>query len=551
MNLFKRVFGSVKNESIDKPKLESVNKTESIEKSELKPQTEEIQLALRRNKTVASAGASYTRQWTVNYDGEKNDGEIGPIINYKVEFLLLSNRSWQSYLESDISQTVINRYIMWIVDKGLKLQSTPDKLILESEGIRIDVEKFNNMVEARFKAFSKSKRSSYNGMKTFNEIAKLTFRNSKIGGDALVILRYENKRVSVQLLDGRHVMNTQTVNPDSKNKIKNGVEIDVNSRHVGYWVKTVSDYQFIPAWDKVTGLRCSFLVYGSEYRLEDERGLPKISVSLETISKTDRYKEATTSAAEQRAKVPYFFENNAISDEANPLGSFALAFADDNQGQIPTDEAGNIMANTVSARTGNQAFNLTKGQTVKALDAKAETAFKEFYGTNADIVCSAVGIPPNVAFSIYNDSFSASRAATKDWDHTMLVERDDFYNQFYCHVYAFWLHYEILNSRISAPGYLKAFYTDMNYSVVEAYLNCEFVGPLFPHIDPLKEVKAERAKLGPKSDNIPLTTIEQATANVGSGESTANILQYAREIELADENGLIDPVAVEPLKITE
>ncbi len=544
MSLFKRIFNSDKKVVQMQPiqtEIVEHQATETIEMVKSKP----------RSKVVSSIGASFTRQWTVSYDGEKNSGEIGPIINYKVDFLSLSNRSWQSYLESDISQTVINRYIMWIIDKGLKLQSAPDKLILESEGIRIDAEKYNNIVEARFRTFAKSKRSSYNGMKTFNEVAKLAFRNAKIGGDALVILRYEDKRVTVEVIDGRHVNHSATVSPERENKIKNGVEIDKKKRHVGYWVKIdFNDYRFIPAFDEVTGLRCSFLVYGSEYRLEDERGLPKIAVSLETISKTDRYKEATTSAAEQRAKVPYFFENNAISDEANPLGNFALAFDDQKEGDIPTDEAGNIMANTVSASIGNKVFNLTKGQTVKALGAKSETAFKEFYGTNADIVCSAVGIPPNVAFSIYNDSFSASRAATKDWDHTMLVERDDYYNQFYCHVYAFWLHYEILNSRISAPGYLKAFYTDKNYTLVEAYLNCEFVGPLFPHIDPLKEVKAERAKLGPKGDNIPLTTIEQATANVGSGESMSNILQYAKEIELADENGLIDPV-VEPLKITE
>lgn len=505
----------------------------------------EEKLKLKNRSSVVPTANNITRQWNVLYDGEKNSGDIGPIINYTIDFLSLSNRSWQSYLESDISKTVIDRYAIWVLDKGLKIQSTPVKLILESEGIFIDTEKFNNMVEARFNLWAKSKRSSYNKMISFNEIAKKAFRNSKIGGDVLVILRYVDMNLNVQLIDGRHLRYNASINKENQNRVKNGVEIDSDGRHVRYWIKNAKgEYQGIPAWNNELGLRTSFLVYGSEYCLDDVRGLPKIAVSLETIAKTDRYKEATTAAAEERAKVPYFLENSAISDESNPLGGFATMLSHEDDGDIPVDEAGNVMAKTVAASTNKQVFNLTRGQTIKALDAKAEIAFKEFYGTNADIVCSAVGIPPNVAFSIYNDSFSASRAATKDWDHTIQVDRDDFYNQFYSHVYAMWIHYEILTSKISAPGYLKAFYNDKNYSVVEAYLNCEFVGPLFPHIDPLKEVKAERAKLGPKADTIPLTTVEQATLNVGTGEANSNIEQFAKECELAKKNGLIDPVVV-------
>ena len=74
----------------------------------------------------------YTPIFTIGYDGEKNTGEVGPIRNYIINYELLRLRSWQSYLESEITQTVVNRYITWLIGKGLKLQSEPLESVLAS-----------------------------------------------------------------------------------------------------------------------------------------------------------------------------------------------------------------------------------------------------------------------------------------------------------------------------------------------------------------------------------------------------------------------------------
>ena len=91
-----------------------------------------------------------------SYDGEKNLGELGPIIHYIMDYYNLSARSWQMYIESDIAQTIVNKYCMWIVDTGLKLRCNPAKVILASKGINI-TEDFNEAVEARFAVWSKIK----------------------------------------------------------------------------------------------------------------------------------------------------------------------------------------------------------------------------------------------------------------------------------------------------------------------------------------------------------------------------------------------------------
>ena len=497
-------------------------------KNELKPKKATKKREI--NATTGYPGAAYY----VSFDGEKNAGEIGPIIKYDIDFKSLSFRSWQAYLESEIARTVLNRFLIWVVDKGLKLQCSPEQLILKNNNIKLDVEAFNSNVESRFNTWTKSTRSSHNNMVPFNELSKQAFKNAKIGGDSLVVLRVKDGHPTVQIYDTAH-LSTLILKPKNKNnKIVNGVEIDKNGKHIGYHLNSgnYGSTIYIPAWSSSTGLRTAFLVYGNKYRLDEHRGLPIISTSLETMKKIERYKEAAVGSAEERQKIAFSIEHNQFSDGENPLGDIAAIISgtgDDNV-SVPEDENGQKLANTVTATTGKQAINMPIGSQLKALESKNELFFKEFYQTNADIICASVGIPPNVAFSLYNDSFSASRAATKDWEHTLDVERDDFATQYYKIVYKFWFHVQVLGGHIDAPGYLEAFNKD-DFMVIDAYLNCRFTGPGFPHIDPLKEVNAVRSKLGSKFKDAPLITLEQATETLFGGDSKSNIEQAAKELE--------------------
>lgn len=482
--------------------------------------------------------------YAISFDGEKNFGEIGPVVKYQLDHVGLRNRSYQAYLTSEIARTVLDRFSMWVIDKGLKLQLAPATNVLQSEGIEVNTEQFNDLVESRFSVWANSKRASWNGMHTLNELAKNAFKGANIGGDMLVILRFKRGQLTVELIDGAHlgtpVLNQ--VNPKNKNKIINGVELDENGRHIAYHVRTRGgNIERIDAWSKQTGMRLAWLVYGSTYKNEDTRGLPIMATSLETLAKIERYKEAAVGSAEERQKIAFAIEHNQFSSGENPMAeNLAKLFDAGNDGAngaVPVDDAGEKMAATVSATTNKQTFNMPIGSKLTMLESKNEMFFNEFYSTNANIICSALGIPPNVAFSVYNDSFSASRAATKDWEHTMEVKRNDFQQQFYAPILAMWLHMEILQFKIQAPGYIPAFMAK-NWLVVEAYQMARFTGPMFPHVDPLKEAKAERVKLGALADHVPLTTIERSTEILAGGDSASNIEQFGKEIEFAKQNGI-------------
>ena len=132
--------------------------------------------------------------------------------------------------------------------------------------------------------------------------------------------------------------------------------------------------------------------------------------------------------------------------------------------------------------------------------------------------------------SKYDSNFSASRAALKDWEHTLNVERSFFQEEFLQYIYDFWLYIEVLKNKLNVNGILKAVAENNEYAF-NAFTQCRFVGANVPHIDPLKEVKAEREKLGTSGQHIPLTTVEQATESLNGGDSMANMEQYAEEFK--------------------
>ena len=506
-----------------------------------------------------SGSGSYRLLFATGFNGEKDMGELGPIKDYKPDYAILTLRSWQAFLESNLAQTIIGRKTKWVIGKGLKLQAEPAKGILKEEGIAFDNQAFCDQVEARFNLYRKSKTADYAGMNSLNKLASEAYKNAIVGGDVLVVLRLIDGIVKVQLIDAAHVMSPQYGNEiwpqvlANGNMIRNGVELDAQKKIVAFYVRnwdnpnTIFKTERIPARIEGLDVECAFLIYGLNFRLDSVRGLPLLSVVLETIKKLDRYKEATVGSAEERQKIAYTIEHTKQSTGENPLAA-AMAKALDSSNprneDLPKDTMGNNLANTIAATTNKQVFNLPIDSQLKSLASVNELSFKEFFNVNADHVCAAVQIPPNVAFSKYEDSFSASRAALMDWENTLDVDREEF--TFYEKVYQFWFMIEVLNNRIQAPGFLKALYEKDNI-LTEAYLKARFIGAPVPHIDPVKEVKAQRMKLGLTGDSLPLTTLEAATEALNGGESRHNLEQYSKELKSSKDLGIFEePITLQP-----
>jgi capsid protein len=490
------------------------------------------------------------------FDGEKNLGEIGPVNEYVLNYSQLRARGWSSFLTNEVVQIIINRMTIWTIGRGLKLECEPNETVLNSEGLKLDTQLFSDLTEARFSIYKESKNSTFSGMKNLSQLESTCYKNAKVGGDVLVVLRYVKGVVKTQLIDGAHVVSPYggtDWNPQilkNGNRILNGVEMNDSGEHVAYHVRN-ADLSFtrISAKNPTTGLTVAYLVGGLEYRLDNSRCIPALSGLFETLAKMDRYKEATIGTAEESAKNTLQIVHEASSTGETPfLAQVASAReVSGNSGKIPVDVQNTAMADKVAASTNKQVFNMTQGSKLEPVEkSKAELYFKDFYSVFFDLICAAIGIPPNVAMSKYDTSFSSARAAIKDWEHTLIVERYSFALAFLQPIYEFWLHVEFLQNKISAPGYLIADRQD-NYMVLAAFRNARWVGDNVPHIDPLKEVNAERAKLGDTGVSLPLTTLESATEVVNGGSSKANMKQYAKE--LADSKSAGIEVAQTPVQI--
>jgi capsid protein len=501
-------------------------------------------IATRREEPKASSYYStgtYRPIFTVSYDGEKNLGEVGPIKHYMPDYEALRLRSWQAYLESEIAQMVIGKYIKWVIGTGLKLQAEPEERVLASEGIKIDTEEFNDIVEARFNVFAKSKSVDYSGLRSLHKIGKRAYKDAIIGGDTLVIMRYVNDEIKIQLIDGAHVKSPMYGNDyhaqalANGNEIKNGIEQSASGEHVAFYVcKKNMEFERIAAKEVSTELTMAFMMYGLEYRLDNNRGLPLISAMLETLKKLERYKEATVGSAEELAKIAWQVVHNVNATGENPFnGQLAKIVNADATDDVPEDIRGNLLADKVAATTNKTAVNNPPGAEIKPITgSQKELYFEPFYNVNIGLLCAAINIPKDVATSQYNSNFSASRAALKDWEHTIVTDRSEAPAEFYQHVYNFFLEIEILKKKVQAPGYLMA-RIQGNKTVIQAYRNARWVGSPVPHIDPVKEVTAERLKLGTAGAALPLTTAEAATEALNSGDSDQNLLQFADELSRA------------------
>jgi len=480
----------------------------------------------------------YGQSYVLGYDGETDTGSMGDPIHYEIDYNRIRMRSWQAYLENDIAQTIMDKFVIWVIGKGLKFQNASIKSIVGKDA-KIDSQTRN--IEFMFDLWANSRLSSYNGESSLGMYASEAYKSCKIGGDTLVILRYQKGNVNVQLIDGGNVDNDYSDEGIKNNRIVNGVETNRKNEVIAYWIRqSDGETKRVSAIDSTTGMRVVFLVAGNKYRIDSNRGLPAIASVLETLQAIDRYKEATVSSAEERQKIAYAIVHHLDGSGISPLSdavmkSFNTESSDG--AKNPVDSAGNELAQFVTESTNKQTFNMPPGSELKSLESKNELYFNDFFTTNANLICAAIGIPPNVAFSLYTDSFSASRAATKDWEHTLKVERNNFIFQFYKPIYEFWLHMNIINNNFSFDGYLDAFISGDKMKV-EAFTRCRFIGAQFPHIDPLKEVNAERAKLGPLAANIPLTTIEESTEILSGGDSDLNMEKFAEEIKKAENLGI-------------
>jgi capsid protein len=461
----------------------------------------------------------------VVFDGEKTPFELGTPKDIYLDYQSLRARAWEAFIQSPIIQPVIKKYCLWLIGSGLKIQSNPIDSLLKLSGTQI--KGYMAKVEALFRLYANTKTSTYSNMLNLHELAIEAFKNAILAGDVLCVIRYDGSNVNVEIIDGAFICTPIgadyiSVAKARGNRIIEGVEIDAKGTHIAFYIQK-DDFQWerISAYGEKTGMLQAWLFIGLRYKINKVRGMSLLTAVLEMDDKLNRYQDATLGSAEENAKIPYTIEHNQFSDGESPLVKQLAQSIGKGKGTAPeTDsyEQAEGIATKVAQTTSKQTYNMPIGSTLKRNNFTTDLSFKDYFSVNTDIIYITLGFPPEVAADKFGGAYSGSRAALKSFEYKLMVDRVLYLkNQFYKPIFDYWLDINVLENMIDEPTYLEAILKNDNITK-EAFRNCRFIGATVPHIDPVKEVKAERLKLGKAFDSVPLTTAEQSCEQLNTGD---------------------------------
>jgi capsid protein len=505
-------------------------------------------------QALVATDSGYKPVYGVYYNGEKNQGAAGPLMKYFNDYYGLRLRCEQLHKESEICQALCYKYDAWVLGRYIRLKCEPNVQTLNLLGIDVtkdELEPFNENVEALWKLYSTTTMCDYSDQRCLQDIAHEAMQSAFKGGDVIVILRVVDKTVKVQLVDASNLITPpmassngiDTVMPNG-NRVRWGVEIDATGKTVRYWLRTNSfNYMPIEAYDSL-GMKRAFLVTFSKDSVDATRGFPALAGCIETAKMEADYRNYTLQAAKTNASIAYTIEHDRDSDGEDPMASRRATREQYPRSGNPNDNMavdrnGIALAQNITALTGNTTVNMPIGAKMVAHQSTKEVNSSAYCDFQYKILSAMIKMPVCVALSEYNDSFSASRMAGKDWEHTFMSARDKFTKEFFNPIYELQMFIWVsdVNNKIKAKGFLEAV-RSKNRMVKEAWLNCDWRGDMFPDIDPLKTVNFLRKAVG--NEFMPLMTNEEASEILGQGDYGAILRQVGRELEYAEENGIED-----------
>ncbi len=485
----------------------------------------------------SEAGASRTRRALKGFNARS--GSPNEDINWNN--YTLRQRGRMLYMSSPLATSAINTNRTKAVGIGLTLKPAIDR---ETLGLSPEAaEEWQRHTKAEFLLWAKRKDAcDATGMNNFNAMQQLALVSWLMSGDVLPLIkrrppdRIRPYSLRIHLVEADRVRTpmeyggttfpsiTNGKNPDTGNRIFDGVEVDASGMVVAYfvhstypWEATMAENTWVrvEAYGKKTGLPNILHIMGSE-RPDQYRGVTYLAQVMEPLLQLRRY----TDSALMMALVQSFFTAWIIT-KSNPDG-------------IPFNETGDGVvgvpgSNPSEAPRGENEYGMgagtinvvPEGEDVKFGNPTMPVAsFDTFVKTFCKLVGAGLGIPYDVLVKEYNSSYSAARAALLDAWEEFRMRRTWFVDDFCQPVYEIWLSEAVARGRIIAPGFFD------DPLIRAAWCSAQWIGPVQGSLDPLKEANAAVLKI-----QHGLKTHEQATMEDSGGDWNANVEQLKAENE--------------------
>ena len=379
---------------------------------------------------------------------------------------ILVSRARQLDMTCPLASAAIDRMTGGIVGAGLAYAVSDTSEFFEDEFYRALTDELKRLLKRR----SISRLFDAQRRLTFNQIQEMACRNWLLSGDVFFVRRQQpNGTFSWRAIESDRVMSPYymfspdstengmsfyaLINPDTGNRIIDGIELDDDASPVAYWV--VKDYidkpllitpeqiERIPSHDS-DGLPVMIHLF-KPTRPDQYRGVPLLSNVIETLHNTRNYAQAELQAAIfQSAVWGFFTSNNPTSDETMPLSDEFLdekiplneeAVKEDLQlspyTQARTNSIKSQLFPTAKVMSAGQFQHLADGEDVKFLQSThPNNNFDAFMKSHNLSVSSSIGIPRQVLECSYDGTYASARGSVLEANRTFKSYRSYFIESF-------------------------------------------------------------------------------------------------------------------------
>jgi len=443
---------------------------------------------------------------------------------------VLRQRSRSLYMSAPLAVSAIKTNRTNIVGEGLRLKST-----IDADFLRMTPDQaadWQRRAEREFELWAQSKFCDSTRVNNFYEIQQVACMSWLMNGDACVLLEYEkptralpyglrihlieSDRVSTPNSTGNNVYLYAT-DPETKNRIFNGVEVDGNNRVVAYHICSTypnsnlyskKEWKRVKAFGDKTNVPNVLMIYETE-RAEQYRGVPYLAPVIESLKQLTRYSEAEQMAAVINGFFTVFIKSTRGTSEIGFTGV--------------VDEDDRVTADDRNYELGPGVVNvLNPDEEIDIADAKRPSSnFDAFVTSLAKYVGAALEIPVEILTKQFSSNYSASRAALLEAWKAFRMKRAWLAADFCQPVYEIFLSEAIAGNRLKAPGFF------LDPLIRKAYCGAQWNGPAQGQIDPVKEVNAAEKRI-----SIGISTRQRETIEMMGGDFDSNVAQLARENQM-------------------
>lgn len=452
-------------------------------------------------------------------------------------------------MSAPLATSAINTNRTKVIGVGLTLKASIDRDLLGMS--QEEAKDWEQRTEAEFRLWARRKQHcDAIGMNNFDSLQQLALSAWLMSGDVFPLFkRYKPTptcpySLRIHLIEADRVSTpteyrsavgssgvTDGKNPNTGNRIYDGVEVDSSGMVVAYHIRSTYPWQItsdpvewtrVEAYGKRLGLPNILHVMSSE-RPDQYRGVTYLAPVIEQLLQMRRYTESELMAAlVQSFFTAWIVTKTDPSDiPFNEVGAGGIAGIPSENPEDGTSMEGEGISNDPNEHElgPGTVIHLEDGEDVRFGSPNIpSTGFDDFVKTFCKLIGAGLGIPYDVLIKEYNSSYSSARAALLDAWEDFRMRRKWFVDSFCQPTYEVWLAEAVARGRIKAPGFFG------DPLLRDAWCGARWIGPVQGSLDPLKEAKAAILQI-----QHALKTHNQVAREMGGEDWDENVEMLADE----------------------